>query len=163
MKRSKATAARERKRLEQEQKKKETEEEQQKKKALAAERKALADEKKALVATKKTEKEAGKSRRASNFVSDSSNRKQQSSDNQTAVKKSLRLTEAAATKGSSSPRIASSDGQNECCVCFEMYRGEDEVNDRLQCVCSRCLHEECITDIVHGKFGRELFCPYCLL
>ena len=82
-------------------------------------------------------------------------------NHQPAAKKSLRLTEAAANKGLSSPRIALSDGQNECCVCFEMYIGDNEVNDWLQCVCGRWLHEECIADIVHDKFGRELFCPYC--
>ena len=75
-------------------------------------------------------------------------------------KQLLRLTEAAATKGSSSPRIASSNGLNECCVCFEMYRGDGEVNGWLQCACGRWLHKECITDIVNDKFGRELFCPY---
>ena len=109
------------------------------------------------------EKEARKSRGTKNLVSDSFNRKQQSNDDQPAVKKLLRLTEAAANKGLSSPRIASSDGQNECCVWFEMYRRDDEVNDWLQCACSRWLHEECITDIVYDKFGRELFCPYYLL
>jgi len=109
------------------------------------------------------EKKARKSRGANNLVSNNSNRKRQNSDDQFAAKKSLRSTEFAANKGSSSPRIASSDGQNECCVCFEMYRGDHEVNDWLQCACGRWLHEECITDIVHDKFGRELYCPYCLL
>ena len=109
-------------------------------------KKALADEKKALAAAKKAEKEARKTTGKSNLVSDSFNRKRQSNDYQPAAKKSLRLTEAAASKGLSSPRIASSDGQNECCVCFEMYRGDDDVNDWLQCACSRWLHEECITD-----------------
>ena len=60
-------------------------------------------------------------------------------------------------------RTALSDGRNECCVCFEMYRRDDEVNDWLQCACGRWLHEKCITDIVHEKFDRELFRPHCLL
>ena len=136
MKRREAKQEEEKKRLEREQKKKEKEE-QKKKKALAAERKAIAEEKKALAAAK----EARKARVANNLVSDSSNRKWKSSDNQPAAKKSQRSTEVAATKGLNSPRTA----------CFEIYRGDDEVNDRLQCTCKRWLHEECITIIVHDK------------
>ena len=95
---------------------------------------------------------------ASNSVRDSSNGKRQRSDGHQPATKSRRLTEAAATT-----TMASNDGQNECCVCFELYRGDDETDDWLQCACKRWLHEECITDIVHDKFGRELLCPYCSL
>jgi len=115
-------------------KRKRREKKSKRKKALSAD---LADEKKTLAAVKKAEKEARKSRGANNLVSDSSIRKWQSSDDQPAVKKALRLTEAAATKGSSSQGIASSDGKNECCVCFEMYTRDDEVNDWLWCACGR--------------------------
>ena len=151
----------ERKRLEREQKKREKEEEQRKKKALAAEKKALAEQKKALVAAKKAEKEARKGTVTSNSVRDSSNRKRQRSDGHQPATRSRRLTEAAA--GSRSTTMASNDGQNECCVCFELYRGDDETDDWLQCACKRWLHEDCITDVVHDKFGRELLCPYCSL
>ena len=146
-----AKQEKEKKRLEREQKKKEKEEEQKKKKALAAERKALAEEKKALAAAKKAENNTRKARVANNLVSDNSNRKWQSSDNQPAAKKSQRSTEVAATKGLNSPRTA----------CFEIYRGDDEVNDWLQCTCKRWLHEECITD--NYCTWQELLCPYCLL
>ena len=120
------------------------------------------------MAAMKAKKEA---RKATGAVRDSSKRKQQSSDkvNQPATKstsnkaraffkqpatKSRRLTEAAASQGSTS--MASDDGQNECCVCFELYRDDDETDDWLQCACKRWLHEDCISDIVHDKFGREL-------
>jgi len=105
------------------------------------------------VAAKKIEKEA---RKATLAIRDSSKRKRQSSDGQPVTK----LTEAAASLESTS---ISSDGQNECSVCFELYRSDDETDDWLQCACKRWLHEDCISNIVHDKFVRELLCPYCAL
>jgi len=37
----------------------------------------------------------------------------------------------------------------------------DEVEDWVQCACTRWLHEDCMNDIVYDKYGRELFCPHC--
>ena len=51
-------------------------------------------------------------------------------------------------------------------MCFEMYRGDNKVNDWLQCACSRWLHEECITDNVYDKLGivlTLLFAVRCLM
>jgi len=53
--------------------------------------------------------------------------------------------------------MVSVDGQNECCVfCFELFEGDEETDDRVQCAYRRYLHEDCITDIVY-KLGKELF------
>ena len=49
---------------------------------------------------------------------------------------------------------------NQCCVCFEMY---DNTTEWVQCVCQRWLHEDCYTDIVLDKYGRELLCPFCVV
>ena len=50
-----------------------------------------------------------------------------------------------------------------CCVCFQLYLGEEENTDWIQCACGRWLHEDCIDidDIIHDIHGRELFYPFC--
>ena len=51
-----------------------------------------------------------------------------------------------------------SNGQNECCVCFEMYRGSNEVTDWLQCTCSRWpLLILCMTSL-EGNFIVLIVC-----
>jgi len=49
---------------------------------------------------------------------------------------------------------------NQCCVCFEMYEADSEW---VQCVCKQWLHEDCYTEVVVDKYGRELLCPFCVV
>jgi len=51
------------------------------------------------------------------------------------------------------------EDMNQCCMCFEMYEPDTEW---VQCVCKRWLHEECYTEVVVDKYGRELLCPSCV-
>jgi len=39
---------------------------------------------------------------------------------------------------------------NQCSVCFEFYDQD------------RWLHEDCYSEIVVDKYGRELLCPFCV-
>ena len=48
---------------------------------------------------------------------------------------------------------------NQCCVCLEIY---DATTEWVQCVCQRWMHEDCYTEIVLDKYGRELLCPFCV-
>ena len=59
--------------------------------------------------------------------------------------------------------VATVDGENACCVCFQFYLGDEEDTYWIQCACGRWLHEDCIDveDIINDVYGRELFCPYC--
>ena len=57
-----------------------------------------------------------------------------------------------------SPSIVDLDS-NQCCVCLEMYDGTTEW---VQCVCQRWLHEDCYSDVILDKYGRELLCPFCV-
>ena len=57
------------------------------------------------------------------------------------------------------PDVLSEDA-NQCCVCFEMYEPDTEW---VQCVCKRWLHEDCYTEVIVDKYGRELLCPFCVL
>ena len=52
---------------------------------------------------------------------------------------------------------------NLCCVCFQLYQGDEEDTDWIQCACARWLHEDCIDkdDIIQDIYDRELFCPCC--
>ena len=49
---------------------------------------------------------------------------------------------------------------NKCCVCYDDYE-EDEDVEWVQCSCSRWLHEECIIDARVDTSGKELLCPHC--
>ena len=62
-----------------------------------------------------------------------------------------------------SSRVATVDAENICCVCFQLYQGDEEDTDWIQCPCGRWLHEDCIDedDIIQDIYDRELFCPYC--
>ena len=51
------------------------------------------------------------------------------------------------------------EDENQCCVCFEMYEPDTEW---VQCVCKRWLHEDCYTEVLVDKYGRELLCPFCV-
>jgi len=111
-----------------------------------------------VAAAKKAEREAKKARGVSNLEWTNSNRKRVNDDDQPGTK-FPRLIDA-----ETAPQAwCSVDGQNKCCVCFELFQGYKETGDWMQCACKRWLHEDCIADIVFDKFGRELFCPYCSL
>ena len=49
--------------------------------------------------------------------------------------------------------------QNQCCVCFRTYE-EDVLEETefnwIKCVCERWVHEDCISEVVMDKNGREL-------
>ena len=55
--------------------------------------------------------------------------------------------------------------QNQCCMCFRTYE-EDVLEETefnwIKCVCERWVHEDCISEVVMDKNGRELICPYCI-
>ncbi|XP_065895961.1 uncharacterized protein [Dysidea avara] len=55
---------------------------------------------------------------------------------------------------------------NQCCVCFRTYE-EDQIEETgflwVRCVCGRWVHEDCYSEVVMDKNGRELICPYCVL
>ncbi len=50
---------------------------------------------------------------------------------------------------------------NKCCVCYEEYEEEEEM-EWVQCPCSRWLHEECIIETRVDTFGKELLCHHCV-
>jgi len=58
------------------------------------------------------------------------------------------------------------ENSNQCCVCFRTYE-EDQAEDTgfqwVKCVCQRWVHEDCYSEVLTDKFGRELICPYCVL
>ena len=143
----------ERRKLEREQKRKEKEE-QQKKKAIAAEKKALA-------AAKKAEKEAKKAKVSKNQEGNKVNRKRRCNDDGYETRKKLQ--KLAEGDVATSSRVATVDAENVCCVCFQLYQGDEEDTDWIQCACGRWLHEDCIDedDIIQDIYDRELFCPCC--
>ena len=55
---------------------------------------------------------------------------------------------------------------NQCCVCFRTYK-EDQEEDTgflwVQCVCQHWIHEDCYSEVVMDRHGRELICPYCVM
>ena len=56
--------------------------------------------------------------------------------------------------------------QNACCKCFRKYEEDLEEETRLlwvKCVCERWIHEDCYSEVVMDKQGRELICPYCVV
>ena len=144
----------ERRKLEREQKRKEKEEQQKKKKAIAAEKKALA-------AAKKAEKEAKKAKVSKNQEGNKVNRKRRCNDDGYETRKKLQ--KSAEGDVATSSRVATVDAENVCCVCFQLYQGDDEDTDWIQCACGRWLHEDCIDedDIIQDIYDRELFCPCC--
>ena len=40
--------------------------------------------------------------------------------------------------------VTTDDVENVCCVCFQLYLGEEENTDWIQCACGRWLHEDCM-------------------
>lgn len=50
---------------------------------------------------------------------------------------------------------------NRCCVCYEGYDEEDDI-EWVQCPCSQWLHEECILDTTIDA-GKELLCPLYII
>ena len=91
-----------------------------------------------------------------------SNRKRQNGDVYATRAKLPKLAEGDAASSSS---VVTVDVENVCCICFQVYQGDKEDTDWIQCACSRWLHEDCIDeeDIIYDVYGRELFCPYCAL
>ena len=168
-KKQKEKEEKEKRKLMREQKKLEREEEQKKRKAAAAEKRAAAAErrvtkeaeKKAIAEAKRAAAEAKKivEKQAERPVGDELSRKRQAAS-YTIRAKQPRL----GSNPSSSHGLTTSVDvdENECCVCFSMYR-EDEDDDWVQCACSRWLHEGCITDVIIDANGKELFCPFCSL
>ena len=55
---------------------------------------------------------------------------------------------------------ASSNNENQCCVCFEMY--DPLQGDWVQCSCTRWLHEDCVLDVIKDADGKVRLCPYCV-
>ena len=56
--------------------------------------------------------------------------------------------------------------QNVCCVWFRTY--EEDLKEEtgllwVKCVCKRWIHEDCYSEVVMDKQGRELICPYCVV
>ena len=78
-----------------------------------------------------------------------------------------------ATRSSKRPRMVSEgssstllDDSNVCCVCFRTYEEDQEEETGflwVKCVCQRWIHEDCYSEVVMDKNGRELICPYCVL
>ena len=64
-------------------------------------------------------------------------------------------------KGSSDANIDS----NVCCVCFRTYEDQEEETgfSWIKCACQRWIHEDCYSEVVMDKHGRELICPYCVV
>jgi len=55
---------------------------------------------------------------------------------------------------------------DQCCVCFRTYEEDQEEETGflwVQCVCQRWIHEDCYSEVVMDKHGRELICPYCVM
>ena len=53
---------------------------------------------------------------------------------------------------------------NQCCLCFRTFE-EDEMEktamEWVECVCKRCLHEDCIDYVTNvDDDGKEMLCPY---
>ena len=46
---------------------------------------------------------------------------------------------------------------------YEEDQAEDTGFQWVKCVCQRWIHEDCITEVLTDKHGRELICPYCVL
>ena len=69
--------------------------------------------------------------------------------------------EGVRAKGGS--EIASADfDENQCSICFRTYEEDVLEETELSCVCKRWVHEDCVTEVVMDKNGRELLCPYCV-
>ena len=70
--------------------------------------------------------------------------------------------ESEGSKGSSDANIDS----NVCCVCFRTYEEDQEEETGfswIKCACQRWIHEDCYSEVVMDKHGRELICPYCVV
>ena len=59
------------------------------------------------------------------------------------------------------PRLDDVIEPNRCCVCYEDYIQEENI-EWVQCPCSRWLHEDCIIDTLVDSSGKELLCPHCV-
>ena len=56
---------------------------------------------------------------------------------------------------------ASSNNENQCCVCFEMY--DSLQGNWVQCSCTRWLHEDCVLDAIKDADGKVRLCPYYVM
>ena len=57
------------------------------------------------------------------------------------------------------------ENNNQCCVCFRTYE-EDQYEETgfpwVKCACQRWVHEDCYSEVLTDKHGREVICPYCV-
>jgi len=157
-------AERERKKKEGEEGAKKKAEQVAKKKEETVRRKEEAAKRKEEAAKKRAEKSLSK-RRAS-VARSSAAKRSNNVDPDDGILQSESKTiesdvEGARAKGGS--EIVSADfDENQCCIFFKTYK-EDVLEETelswLQCVRKRWVHEDCVTEVVMDKNGRELFLP----
>ena len=132
------------------------------------ERKAKREEKrkeKEDVAKKKAEQKQSK-QKAGTQSKIQSRKRQSSSKVNLASKKSQTRKEKSNRTSVEETSGSSFNDSNECCVCFRTYEEDEEECTGLewvQCVCTRWIHEECVSEIISDDQGRELLCPFCVV
>ena len=149
-------------------------EEAARKKEEAAKKKEEIAKKKEEAARKKLEKATGSttrqiSRRQKDTYSSAAKRRRINSDEHTEdeplddeMQETLSVDQPNMETEGSSANIDS----NVCCVCFRTYEEDQEEETGfswVKCVCQRWVHEDCYSEVVMDKHGRELICPYCVV
>ena len=132
------------------------------------ERKAKREEKrkeKEDVAKKKAEQKQSKQKAGTQSKIQSRKRQSLSKVNLASKKSQTRKEKSNRTSVEETSGSSFNDS-NECCVCFRTYEEDEEECTGLewvQCVCTRWIHEECVSEIISDDQGRELLCPFCVV
>ena len=157
-------AERERKKKEKEEAAKKKAEEVAKKKEETVRRKEEAAKRKEEAAKKRAEK--SHSKRKASVARMSAAKRSNDVDPDDGILQSEDENTELDVEGVRGSKIASADfNENQCSICFRTYE-EDVLEETelcwLKCVCKRWVHEDCVTEVVMDKNGRELLCPYCV-
>ena len=160
----------EKKQKELEEKSKRKAEREQKKKDREEAAKEKAEKKKEAIRKKAEEKQRAQSKRtrpSTRKAPTRRNTRQKEQDtlasmpSSSAVSAVSPVTEEQSHDHDAMPICSDDSSSNQCCVCFEFY-DEEEESEWVQCACKKWLHEDCYTEVVVDKYGRELLCPFCV-
>lgn len=150
-----------RRKQEREEKKKQKEEEKRKK---AEERAKKAEERARKAEEKERERERKKAERAQKEKEKAEKKekaKKADGASNRVDKPSLRSRSHQENQQELEPGLDEVIEPNRCCVCFEDYVEEEDI-EWVKCPCTRWLHEDCIIDTVINAAGKELLCPHCV-
>ena len=89
-----------------------------------------------------------------------------SSSSAVPTRSNLRSQGGTGPSSSKAPRLDELIVANQCCVCYQAFDQDVEMEagtEWVQCVCTRWPHEDCVIDCVIDDSGKEKLCPHCII